>query len=460
MLLTKSSENGRRFRKKTPETVWTNKKMKRFSFDTEAKIDTISFDFSRFSDGSTQKPPPQTLQIGIRIVFPVIRHALPLSVLAAFVPVFGISAEKLSEEIPAPAKILASLNAEIVPGDARLSSTFLIFRTGTDGAVPEIRGTCRLDVSHPVSFGTGAERRVYGASVRFPSECGPSPSFWLETEGRTVSGTLATVRSQTRENLFSELSDLSDDALFLAARNAKERSEAFARAAKLAGTSPSDRLSALAASYRAAAEDRKRRIAAAMSEARKSLSYLSPVAGKSVPDFAPYVPNSARPYRKDTTDAIHHGWDVLAPIGTPVRAIADGIIVRTVSGFVWSDFEGLVRPPKDEDTRLKNLDIYRGNQVWLKTADGNVTFYSHLRDLAPGIESGTSVRRGEILGTVGVTGVPDKSYDNPHLHFEIQVNPHDGKGSGDILSVMRWDWLGKGLAKTEVRELTGRTFAE
>lgn len=120
------------------------------------------------------------------------------------------------------------------------------------------------------------------------------------------------------------------------------------------------------------------------------------------------------------------------------------MVTRVVNGFAWKDFENLVRSHAlTSDQELLNLDVYRGNQIWLKTADGNVTFYSHLSQIAPDVVEGKYVRAGEILGNVGITGVPDRNFGRPHLHFEIQVNPRDGSDSQTPLSVMRWPWLGK-----------------
>ena len=82
----------------------------------------------------------------------------------------------------------------------------------------------------------------------------------------------------------------------------------------------------------------------------------------------------------------------MAPVGTPVRALADGVVVRAVSGFAWKDFDRIIKGANiSEDARHLNLDVYRGNQVWLKTADGNVSFYSHLSALAPDIREGKKV---------------------------------------------------------------------
>lgn len=151
----------------------------------------------------------------------------------------------------------------------------------------------------------------------------------------------------------------------------------------------------------------------------------------------------------------------MAKIGTPVVAVGDGVVVRVVRGFAWRDFGGIVKS-KDitADQKLHNLDVYRGNQVWLKTADGNVTFYSHLSQIAPEVTEGKFVKAGELLGNVGITGVPDRNFGRPHLHFEIQVNPHDGSDSRDPLSVMRWSWLGKGMGKAEVLELSDKIFTK
>lgn len=149
----------------------------------------------------------------------------------------------------------------------------------------------------------------------------------------------------------------------------------------------------------------------------------------------------------------------MAKVGTPVVAVGDGVVVRVVRGFAWRDFGGIVKSGKlTSDQELLNLDVYRGNQVWLKTADGNVTFYSHLSQIAPDVTEGAFVKAGEILGNVGITGVPDRNFGRPHLHFEIQVNPHDGSDSKDPLSVMRWNWLAKGMKKAEVLELSDTAF--
>jgi murein DD-endopeptidase MepM/ murein hydrolase activator NlpD len=61
-----------------------------------------------------------------------------------------------------------------------------------------------------------------------------------------------------------------------------------------------------------------------------------------------------------------------------------------------------------------------GNAWWLTAADGSGTyfFYAHLADFAPGLEVGSKVKAGEIIGFMGNTG--NSAF--PHLHLEIHPN--------------------------------------
>jgi murein DD-endopeptidase MepM/ murein hydrolase activator NlpD len=61
--------------------------------------------------------------------------------------------------------------------------------------------------------------------------------------------------------------------------------------------------------------------------------------------------------------------------------------------------------------------------VGVRGTDGKYYFYAHLSALAPGIEVGTTVRPGSILGRVGNTGYGGPGTEDrfpPHLHFGIE----------------------------------------
>ena len=85
----------------------------------------------------------------------------------------------------------------------------------------------------------------------------------------------------------------------------------------------------------------------------------------------------------------HDGVDIPAPMGAPVRAADDGLVVYADNGV-----RGY------------------GNLVLIVHPDGSATVYAHLR--ASYVFAGQRVGRGQHVGEVGSTGL---SYA-PHLHFE------------------------------------------
>lgn len=91
--------------------------------------------------------------------------------------------------------------------------------------------------------------------------------------------------------------------------------------------------------------------------------------------------------------------------------------------------------------------------------DGNVTFYSHLSKISPDITVGTHVDKGAYLGNIGTSGVPEKDYQNVHLHFEIQQNPfREDMRHPTHLDIMRWDYVGDHLRVPQVQEKTREIF--
>jgi murein DD-endopeptidase MepM/ murein hydrolase activator NlpD len=90
----------------------------------------------------------------------------------------------------------------------------------------------------------------------------------------------------------------------------------------------------------------------------------------------------------------HRGVDYGAPIGTPVRATADGVVT------------------------LAGVNGGYGNVVTLRHTGTYSTLYGHLSRFAAGIRNGVRVRQGDTIGYVGATGWAT----GPHLHYEFRVN--------------------------------------
>jgi murein DD-endopeptidase MepM/ murein hydrolase activator NlpD len=90
----------------------------------------------------------------------------------------------------------------------------------------------------------------------------------------------------------------------------------------------------------------------------------------------------------------HFGIDYAAPAGTPVYAAADGKV--TTAG--WDNNFG------------KNVVISHGGAY--------TTYYGHLSSISSGIYSGAYVRQGQMIGTVGATGLAT----GPHLDYRMKRN--------------------------------------
>lgn len=175
--------------------------------------------------------------------------------------------------------------------------------------------------------------------------------------------------------------------------------------------------------------------------------YDIPVTGRSLSTQFSKIPNSWRPYRAAYTDGIHHGWDIDGKLGDQVVALDDGLVIRVVDGFLFSDLSRIEYGENlSAEQQVKNLDILRGNQVWIKTTKGEVVFYSHLENIYDYIREGDMIRRGTPVWTIGVSGVPEEGYDDYHLHFAVQVNPYDTSRAGtyNFADYMQWDWKFRG----------------
>jgi len=176
---------------------------------------------------------------------------------------------------------------------------------------------------------------------------------------------------------------------------------------------------------------------------RRSKKYEVPVKGYKIATWLNVIPNAGRPYRNEYTDWIHHWWDIIAPKWTPVSAIDDWVIIRVVENFDFEDISNMKKTWEISYTqKLRNLDILRWQQVWLKTSKWDVIFYSHLTIIYDNIKEWTFIKAWDNIWTIWKTWVPDKDYTNFHLHFPIMKNPYilNKVWKYSYEDIMAWDW--------------------
>ena len=105
-------------------------------------------------------------------------------------------------------------------------------------------------------------------------------------------------------------------------------------------------------------------------------------------------PFGMRKHPIDGFNKMHKGTDFAAPMGTPIMASGDGVVVKVG----WCGGGG-------NCVKIKHNSVYQ-------------TIYAHMSKFANRVKSGVRVKQGQIIGYVGSTG---KS-TGPHLHYEVIEN--------------------------------------
>jgi len=366
---------------------------------------------------------------------------LPIIVTLGFFPAFLNSAD-IYEEASDNSKILISLNENIITDNNRLNSTLFVIKTWKDFLNPKISSNCKIG-QQIIYSNSASDSNIFVIKVNFENEKCVDNRIYLKNWEIIYTNTLYNI------NLVN-YSDLLNWFLNFKSENLQEK---FIQNDKLIHSLDNEifvlkkeknleiKLKVVNKTYKMNYIGYENEILKYILNERKNLKYITPVAGKPLPTKPSLIPNAQRPYRKDTTDGIHHGYDILASRWTPVQSLGDGIIVRIVKDFSWWNFDKIKKWFLSFEDKLQNLDIFRWNQVWLKTMDWNIVFYSHLSEIPTYLYEWQVVKKKTFLGKIDKTWVPDKEYKDYHLHFEIQINPLLWGSNLSNLDIMKWDWF-------------------
>lgn len=108
--------------------------------------------------------------------------------------------------------------------------------------------------------------------------------------------------------------------------------------------------------------------------------------------------------RSHKREESRYAIDITLPVGTPILAVREGIVMSVDQDFDVGGYE----------------DKYRNkaNQVLILHDDGTVGVYAHLLLESIPVSPGQTVKQGQPIGLSGNTGFSS----GPHLHFEVQKN--------------------------------------
>lgn len=122
--------------------------------------------------------------------------------------------------------------------------------------------------------------------------------------------------------------------------------------------------------------------------------FIRPSEGRSSSPFGPerrYIGVSAVTGEPCDRVSVHRGYDIAAPIGTPIIAPAPGTVI------------------------LADPDLYfEGGSVFLDHGHGLVSVFIHMSEID--VEVGDEISQGERIGAVGNTG----RTAGPHLHWAVK----------------------------------------
>ncbi len=183
--------------------------------------------------------------------------------------------------------------------------------------------------------------------------------------------------------------------------------------------------------------------------------YTVPVEGATISSRPAHWPGAPRAYRNGTHEGFDfYGGAVAVPVtyGTPIRAVANGTVIRSDLAYVemtLDEYNQVIEVSKRSlNTPPEMLDKLRGRQVWVEHVGGYVSRYAHLATIPPSLTVGAKINQGDIVGETGNSGTleaANKTQDDPHPHVEIW------KGN---------DYLGHNLETQQIYDLAKQLFGE
>jgi murein DD-endopeptidase MepM/ murein hydrolase activator NlpD len=122
----------------------------------------------------------------------------------------------------------------------------------------------------------------------------------------------------------------------------------------------------------------------------------------------------------------HHGWDWTLWRGTPVVAVADGVVVRAgLTDPFFCPLPGFRREVRDQLAVVVEVRAPDGTRFWVG--------YHHLDRVD--VREGQQVRSGDQLGLSGNTGCSL----GPHLHLDVVRLDGTNSGAPAVVDPFGWE---------------------
>ena len=134
------------------------------------------------------------------------------------------------------------------------------------------------------------------------------------------------------------------------------------------------------------------------------LDWMHPIIGQKImPDKRTRIFGAKRDGKRPPECGQGHcGVDLVGPVGTPIRSVLDGVVLRA----------------------NHNAKANGGRYIKIAHGDNIISYYMHLDEISENIKYGSEVKIGDVIGTLGDTDIENSP---PHLHFSVATLDAQGR---------------------------------
>jgi murein DD-endopeptidase MepM/ murein hydrolase activator NlpD len=120
------------------------------------------------------------------------------------------------------------------------------------------------------------------------------------------------------------------------------------------------------------------------------------------------ISDSFDAHRNRPKPSVNPGTDYITAVGVPCVAIADGIVARIVTTIAGAG----------------------GRMIFLDFPSGHKADYLHMSRID--VVAGQAVKKGQVIGLSGASGLGKENGYGPHLHLSFRMGGNHTNGAGNI----------------------------
>lgn len=204
---------------------------------------------------------------------------------------------------------IGSASKTIFLDTPHLDSTIVVFQSDTDISSAVVTSNCTITSKFLTNY---KGLSFFEVDYSTTNDC-KNGSIVLEMQGKKIPNSLATLELKNQYREYALYLDYPTESLKHMFENLEKQQKKYAIYKNYKGQDIARYFNFLQGQRKFYEVVEQKNLIERIISARGE-KYISPVPEKRVQEKFTKIPNSARPYRAEYTDGIHHGWDIDAPI--------------------------------------------------------------------------------------------------------------------------------------------------